>query len=117
MNVIFGRDRAELLDSRYTVLELDTVCYGADRSTVELYCAVENLPIDELSSLEDSLERHRSLITAYRGRDWQTASLLINELRGCWSGELDSFYSDLSARIENLIETPPADDWDYRVTR
>lgn len=117
MNVIFGRDKAQLLGERYTVLELDTVRYGADGRELELFCSVEDLPLDELATLEEDRAKHAQLIESYRTRDWQTASLLINDLRGRWCGELDSFYSNLAARIENLIETPPDETWSPVITR
>jgi hypothetical protein len=117
MNVIFGKDKAELLGERYTVLALDTVRYGTDGRELELFCTVDDLSVDEMAALEDNCEKHKNLIQAYRTRDWQTASRLIVELRGLWSGELDSFYSNLATRIENLIETPPDDSWDYVITR
>jgi hypothetical protein len=111
MHIIFGKEKALELSDKYTVLELDTFRFDNLGSTVTAYCAVEKIPIEELSLLESIKSQHQDLIINYRLRNWEACLGGIKELKGKLRGELDTFYQDLEKRIQAHIISPPPADW------
>lgn len=111
MHIIFGKEQAEGLSNKYTVLELDTFRLGPNGPEITAYCTVETIPFDELSCLEDTKQQHEHLMINYRGRAWQDCLTAIDQLQGRWRGELDSFYTDLRGRIQGHVISPPPPEW------
>lgn len=111
MHIIFGQQQAEELSQKYTVLELDTFQLGENGPTVVAYCTVETIPLEELARLDHNKMQHDHLLINYRGRAWQDCLIALDQLKGKWRGELDSFYTDLRTRVESYIKNPPPSDW------
>lgn len=111
MYIIFGKDQAQELEKKYTVLELDTFRLGENGPVVTAYCTVETIPLEELVHLTDTKQQHECLIINYCNQAWQDCLTGIDQLMGKWHGELDSFYADLQARVENYAQNPPSADW------
>jgi len=111
MHIIFGKEQSDELSNKYTVLELDTFQFGKNGPVVTAYCTVETVPLNELTSLIEIKTQHDHVMINYRGRAWLECLSGIDQLTGKWRGELDSFYADLRARVENHIKHPPAADW------
>ena len=110
MNIIFS-DALEQLPDNYTVLELDTFRRpNGDRHTA--YCVVEKIPLTELTQLEQWLKIHQDLMVNFRAREWNYCERAIEGLMGRWNNELDSFYTNLLARVQALQINPPSDEWD-----
>ena len=115
MNIIFGEAIKNLPDS-FTVLELDTFQYAKDQCVRTAYCVIENLPLEEYPTLAAYRDVHARLLVEYRKQNWDYCRCAIKELKGRWSGDLDSFYDDIAARIEDLEADPPTTDWQgYRI--
>jgi hypothetical protein len=110
MNIIFGTKEADLLKTRYIILELDTVTIKSS-NPLTLYCAVENMPIDEISMLDHLKDLHHNLIAEYKKKNWEFCEQAISHLLGRWGKELDSFYDILSQRIVIFKEKDPGEDW------
>lgn len=117
MNIIFGKEHADRLKNKYTVLELDTVQVAGTEDTVTAYCIVENIDLDDLPMVESMQNLHQDLIVKYQSRNWSTCLELIRRLRGFWNGELDSYYDTLQQRVENLLEEHPGANWSPVVQR
>jgi hypothetical protein len=111
MNIIFGKEQADELATKYTVLELDTFQIGVDGPIIASYCVVETIPLEELGTLVETKVQHDHLMINYRGRAWADCLTGITQLTGKWRGELDSFYADLRLRVENNIKNPPVAHW------
>lgn len=110
MNIIFGDEQAQTLSKKYTVLELDTFQLGPQGPLVKAYCTVETVPLEELAILDNIKQQHRDLLINYSLKNWPDCLKGIAELKGCWRGELDTFYQDLENRIQGfMIGEPPAD--------
>jgi hypothetical protein len=110
MNIIFG-DAVNLLPKKHLVLELDTVIVKPMNHEVKTWCVVESLmPADHIN-LEQNKQQHQNLLEQYRDRNWNEALKIISQLKGCWNGEVDSFYEVLQNRILQLQATPPNSDW------
>lgn len=117
MNIIFGKEQAEALQDKYTVLELDSFQFGQNGPILSAYCTVERIPLEELSTLEKNCIQHDHLILNYRGRAWQDCLATIAQLRGKWSGELDSFYNELESRTVQYLNKDPGHDWDHVILK
>jgi hypothetical protein len=111
MHIIFGKEQADGLSDKYTVLELDTFQFGTDGPVVTAYCTVETIPFEELAMLSATQAQHEHLLINYRGRAWQDCLIGIQELTGKWAGELDTFYLDLKTRVEKLKTQNLGNSW------
>jgi hypothetical protein len=111
MNIIFGKEQADSMMEKYTVLELDIFQIGNTLETVTAYCAVENIPIDQLLQVPELKIKHANMIDHYRTRQWDACQSEIDQLIGQWNGELDSFYQEVSARIAQFATQDPDLTW------
>ena len=113
MKVIFGKEVAASVDSRMTVLELDTFFQPGLENPVTAYAVLENtsIPIMEIAHMEKSVELHNTMMLEYRRQNWTYCEQALEHLTGKWSGEIDSFYNELSERIAKLKTVKLSDDW------
>ena len=111
MNIIFGTEMARQAQERYTVLELDTFNLLPTDEVVTAYCIVETIPIEEMPAIESLKDLHLNLMAEYRKRNWRYCEDAIAHLRGKWHSELNSFYTELYLRIQNLKSQDLPDDW------
>jgi hypothetical protein len=109
MNIIF-KENLQDIPEKYTVLDLDTFSMP-DGSIHTACCLVENIPITELSQTQNLKELHAGLIKNYSQKNWAYCEQALEHLRGKWGGELDTYYADLQARIEQLKTLDPDDSW------
>lgn len=117
MNIIFGKEQADAVKDKYPVLELDLIQIGESGPVVTAYCAVENIPLEEIVNIVDTRAQHDTLIESYRNQQWDKALQLIDQLTGCWGGELDTFYQELENRIEKLKTQKLNDNWSPIITK
>lgn len=110
MNIIFGDAVKEIPDS-FTVLELDTFRMP-NQEVHTAYCVVETIPLAEFATLEAYKKIHADLVKFYRERHWDYCEHAIEGLMGRWNGELDTFYTNVLARVMKHKQNPPPDDWD-----
>jgi hypothetical protein len=111
MNIILGRENVEHAQEKYTVLELDTLLINGAADPVTAYCLIEQIPIDQISNIDQFCDLHNNLMANYRKRNWKYCEDAIEHLRGKWGGELDSFYTEMSQRISQLRQQVLDDDW------
>jgi hypothetical protein len=113
MKVIFGKQVAESLGNRMTVLELDTFFQPGLTDPITAYAVLENtsIPFPEIPVVEKHRELHNTMMLEYRRRNWNYCVQALEHLVGKWGGELDSFYEELSKRISQLQEANLPDDW------
>lgn len=101
MNIIIGEVAAEHLRENYTVLELETFTVGENK--IKTYCVVNNMPIDELSALEQYKTLHQKMIDEYNAGNYNFCTDAISHLTGKFGGELDTFYSTILDKINSKI--------------
>jgi len=111
MNIIFGDAVKEIPDS-FTVLELDTFRTIENHNTTTVYCVVEKIPTTELAALDAYKKIHADVIKYYKQREFHYCETALNSLMGRWSGELDTFYTDLLNRVKKHKEIGVSDDWE-----
>jgi len=109
MNIIFGREQAEAMQSKYTILELDT--FKAGDQTVTAFCAVDIVPIMEMPKIESMKQLHENLLIEYRKKNWNYCEQALEHLMGCWNHEVDTFYDTLKTRIDEYKNQTLEDNW------
>ncbi len=116
MIVVHGEQNRSQLEKKYTLLELDTFIVG-DANPVTNYAVVgpEQLTIDKLTTLENTIKLHEGLMRNYKKQDWNVCLQLIQELHGKIDPFMDSYYDVLLNRITQFMADPPGDDWDGSV--
>lgn len=117
MNIIIEPENLDAFKERYTVLELDTIRILPENRLVTAYCVVEQMPLDEMEKIEGQQQLHANLIKNYKTRNWQATSQIIEQLTGCWGGELDSFYEEISKRLVNYTQQEPNESWDGTIKK
>jgi len=111
MNIILGRENIEQAQEKYTVLELDTLIINGAADPVTAYCLIEQVPIDQISGIDQFRDLHNNLMANYRKRNWKYCEDAIEHLQGKWGGELDSFYTEINLRIKQLKQQVLDDSW------
>jgi adenylate cyclase len=97
------------------VVELDLIRVKGRSRPTRIYTLAEALGSDK-----DAIARlgslNRTMLEAFRGRDWSRAAALLAECRQIGVAVLDTYYALYGARIAAYREIPPADDWDGAFT-
>lgn len=113
MKVIFGKQQADEIGNRMTVLELDTFFEPGLSEPIVAYAVLDNtaIPLQEIPVLQNFVELHNNMMAEYRKRNWSFCEQAIEHLQGRWKGELDSFYQSLSERLVELKQAKLSDSW------
>lgn len=113
MLVVFGKDSADKLRDRMTILELDTFMQEGLDEPVTAYAVIEmeDIPLQELPQLENMTILHNTMWVEYRAQRFGFCEQAMEHLRGKWKGTLDSFYDELSHRINNLKKSELPENW------
>ena len=112
MHIILGDQITEEIADKYIVLELDSFRVSGRDSTVSAFCLIENVPLDELPQADQFRDLHAQMIKDYRLGRWPSCQDAIQHLMGRWNGEMDTFYQDLLARLDNASNQDPTQHWD-----
>lgn len=99
MNIILGNEPADRLRENYTVLELETFT-KQDGGQITAYCVVEQIPLNELSMLEQNKLLHESFVREFNNKNYKFCEDAAEHLMGKFNGELDSFYLEILQRIK-----------------
>jgi hypothetical protein len=108
MNIIFGRENAEKLREKYTVLDLEILV--VEGKEVEVFCLIpaEKIALSDLPQLEQWIKLHEDFLNGYHTQQWNYCRQCIEYLTGKFGGEVDSFYEEILKRID--IEDPQKSD-------
>ena len=105
MQLVFNRQVAEDLRNKYTVLELESVTVP-DGRTLDVFCVLPAESIMwEMQAMENSILLHEQFIDAVRNDDTETCIELSEQLKGRFSGELDTFYETVVNRCNETGST------------
>lgn len=101
MQIVWNQAAAQKLKSSHTVLELET--FPVNGESITAYCVLPAEKIfPELSQLETLTELHVAFITAFNEKNYQLCQDIAPELVGRFGGELDSFYTAILDKINNV---------------
>jgi len=100
MDIIFGRENAEKLREKYTVLDLETV--EKDGHSIEVFCLIggDKISIGDLPQLEQWITLHTDFLHGYQTQQYDYCRQCIDHLTGKFGGEVDTFYEEILKRIE-----------------
>jgi hypothetical protein len=101
VDIIFGRENAEKLRAKYTVLDLETIT-AEDGTSMEVFCLIpaEKLNINDLPNLDQWIKLHQDFLEGYNTNQYDYCKDAISHLTGKFGGEVDSFYEEILRRIE-----------------
>jgi hypothetical protein len=104
VDIIFGRENAEKLREKYTVLDLETI--EKDGHEFEVFCLVpaDKIALGDLPALEEWVKLHNNFLVGYQNKNYDFCRQCIDHLMGKFGGELDTFYEEILRRID-LIAT------------
>lgn len=97
MQIILGQAAADALKNNYTVLELET--FIKDGNEIKAFCVVTNVPVMELTELEQNKALHAMFVSEYYKGNYDFCKTTAPQLKGKFSGEVDSFYDEIIGRI------------------
>lgn len=99
MQLIFGKENAEELRQRYTVLELETM--NIDGKALEVFCVIptEKIALGEISVIDHSVKLHNDFVNAIKDNNRKLCEDLYIHLIGKFGGEVDSFYEEILKRF------------------
>jgi hypothetical protein len=105
MQLIFDKNVADQLREKYTVVELETITI-AGHGPVTSWCVLpaEKL-ITEFAMLPHNVKTHEDLLQAISQDKTNTVLELCETLKGCFGGELDSFYEEMEKRVKETGST------------
>tara|TARA_R100001163_G_C5046806_1_gene184025 strand:- start:449 stop:799 length:351 start_codon:yes stop_codon:yes gene_type:complete len=111
MNIIIGKDEAERLAEKYTVLPLETMKFKSnpDLPPTTAYCIIETIPTSEMNKIEELKALHTKFYENYQKGDFNFCEQALEHLKGKWGGEIDSYYNIMEDRISKYKD---AEDFD-----
>lgn len=100
MNIIFGRENAERLREKYTVLDLEKLII--EDKEMEVFCLIpaEKIALPDLPQLEQWTKLHNDLLHGYETKQYNYCRQCIDHLMGKFGGEVDTFYEEILKRID-----------------
>lgn len=116
MHIILGEQNVREVSDKYVVLELDTFRTADTGELISAFCLIENVPIHELSQVDQYRDLHQQLIKNYRSANWKFCEDALEHLEGRWNGEVDSFYSVMSRRVQAQKHSRDSTIWDPAIT-
>jgi hypothetical protein len=99
MDIIFGRENAERLREKYTVLDLETV--ERDGVSLEVFCLIpaDKIGLTDLPQLDNWTKLHNDFLNGYHTQQYDYCRQCIEHLTGKFGGEVDTFYEEILSRI------------------
>jgi hypothetical protein len=100
MQIIFGRENAERLRERYTVLDLETV--EKEGTSLEVFVLIpgDKIGLADLPQLDSWVKLHNDFLEGYKTQQYNYCRQCIEHLMGKFGGEVDTFYEEILKRID-----------------
>tara|TARA_B100000242_G_scaffold293840_1_gene273320 strand:+ start:2967 stop:3278 length:312 start_codon:yes stop_codon:yes gene_type:complete len=102
MHIVYGKEQADRLKEKYTVLELDTVKVEEVDKNLTLFAVVdtEKLGVIDLPQLAQWVKLHEDLIRNLKKKDKNFCLQAVEHLLGKFGGDIDSFYEHVKGRFD-----------------
>ena len=107
-----GKQVADQIGEKYIVLELDT--FRVEGQTVPAYAVLDagSIPLGEMQEIPKWIEHHNKLMENYRKKNWYFCEQMIEHCQNRWGGELNSFYTEIYSRIQDIKDKELPEEWD-----
>jgi adenylate cyclase len=114
MHIIIGEPNADFITERYTLLPLDRIRVAGSDGTHTAYCVLDkdNITVQDAFKIDEHVKLHEKLMENYYKKNWNFCEQALEHLLGSWQGSIDTFYSEISARVAKYKEQDPGEDWD-----
>ena len=114
MHIIIGEPNADFMKERYTLLPLDKIRVAGSDSAHTAYCVLDkdDIAVQDAVKLDEHVNLHKKLMENYYKKNWNFCEQALELLEGSWQGSIDTFYSEISARVAKYKEHDPGVDWD-----
>lgn len=117
VKIVLGPVTAEQVKDQYFTLELDTIAVKGKTQGVTIFtvlCALDQIDSQWL----DDREVHDTMLHCYRQQQWPMVTKLLSNLKGSFSGAMESYYHMMAERVEELQNAGLDETWDgvYRAT-
>jgi len=111
MNIILGEDAYNQVKDKFIVLELDTFCVNNENH--KSYCVLDasDIPLGEMPEIPLWQENHAKLIENWHKGDFNFCDQMLEHLMKRWGGHMNSFYSEVQARVNDLKDSELPGDW------
>ena len=98
MNIIIGKEIAEELGKKYTVLPLKQL--EREGQIIDAFCVIpaDKINLGEMVALDANVRMHHAFNEAYTKENWAKMKEIAEHLMGKFGGELDTFYEELLNR-------------------
>lgn len=108
MDIIFGRENAENLREKYTVLDLETITVEEGKE-LEVFCLIpaEKIAFGEMPDLDQWIKLHNDFLHGYKTKQYNYCRQAIEHLTGKFGGELDTFYEEILRRMDEAEADGP----------
>lgn len=105
MQLIFGRENAEKLREKYTVLDLEEV--EKEGVKIEVFCLIpaEKIGLGQIADLDNWVKLHNDFLNGYHTEQYDYCLQCMEHLRGKFGGEVDTFYDEIERRISEKQQT------------
>ena len=105
LNMVIG-ENSYLQDSSYQMIEIDKIAVKGKSAAETIFTCFE----PETKFAEDFIDKHLNFLEKYRSQQWDSASLLVDELISSSNG-LELYYEHMRTRINEYKIDPPSSDW------
>lgn len=112
MNIIFGKENADIAREKNTVLEVDTVKVGNSELQCFALLTIEDIPVNELVTLNKQIDLHNFAVDKAKQGDFGRARDAISGLKGKFNKLLDGFYEHTEERMTEA-EQNVASKWEW----
>ena len=114
VRIVLGPLTAKQVEDEFFVTELDIIAVKGKTEGVRIYTVLTSPD----KSFEKSRESHEKMLSLYRSKEFNAASILCELLRKDFGGQLESYYDMMINRCSEMKEAQLPDDWDgvYRAT-
>ena len=111
MNIIIGKEDAEKMSEKYTVLPLETMKFKSNPEfpPVVAYCLIEKIPVSEMTKIDENKDLHTKFYENYQKGDFSFCEQALEHLKGKWGGEIDSYYDIMEDRISKYKDAAEFD--------
>lgn len=113
MHIIFGKETADALKEKYTILELDRIQLQEQGPVLDSFCVLDTkaIRLEEIGIMPNLINLHTKLMENYRNKNWSFCEQALEHLHDKWGGTLNSFYDEISHRIAKYKQQDPGPEW------
>jgi hypothetical protein len=117
MNIILGEDAYNQVKDKYITLELDTFCISDENH--KSYCVLDasDIPLGEMPELALWEDNHAKLIENWHKGNFEFCEQMIDHVMKRWGGHMNSFYTELYSRIQDIKDKELPEEWNGVIQR